>query len=113
MARAIRDELIDELLQDDSSPQGGRARICAASGRSAAPRSGSSPGEIGQSLTSPWARSNLAQPTVFVDNGEGVTLAVQGRAERFDRVMEQAYEAADVFRPDDIPPLASFSGARK
>jgi len=49
-------------------------------------------------------------PAAATSAGSGA--AALGSAERFHRVMEQAHQAADVFRPDDIPPLASFSGAR-
>ena len=49
----------------------------------------------------------------FINDREGVALAVQGRVERFDRVMKQAHQAGDVFCPGDIPPFASFSGAGK
>ena len=64
----------------------------------------------------PHLALNAKQPgpaNGFIDDGEGIPLTVPGRAERFDRVMEQVHEAGDTPGSGDIAPFAGLSGARK
>jgi hypothetical protein len=69
--------------------------------------------EIGEFPRLALNAKQLGPANGFIDDGEGIPLAVPGRAERFDRVIEQAHQAADISGPGDIAPLVGLSGARK
>jgi hypothetical protein len=49
----------------------------------------------------------------FVDDSERIALAALCCGERFDRVIEQKHQAADIPRPGDITPFAGLPGARE
>ena len=70
-------------------------------------------GEIGK--FSDFGLSNQQpRPTDgFVDDREGVTLAALSCGEGYDRVMEQAHQAADIPRSGDIAPFAPLASARE